>query len=326
MEKIWQAWLDLMDKFAVLLFPGGSFRESLLELWFIFWGYGANVLGVFIVAFLLYAGYNAFIAAGAQELLYGVFTIGLLYLMALLLRLEFLLWILNLIIPTLVVVLAVILQSELRRIFVQIGRQFGIYHVQRSSYQAQEIIEEMLEACEILARMGRGGLIVFHRKNLLRHIINTGTELNAYPRKELVVSLFGYDTPLHDGALVLGHKRILAAGCILPIDPKEEVLLSTKYGTRHRAAVSLTRDTDAVVLIISEESRHVSLAFDGEMKNCNSVVQAHEILCELFIHEPNTASHGTRSVWFFSYLFHLRNAIYNKVKWIPKLQKKIKKR
>ncbi|MEM9424943.1 MAG: diadenylate cyclase, partial [Spirochaetota bacterium] len=253
-------------------------------------------------------GYKAFVAAGAQELLYGVFTIGLLYLGALLLRLEFLLWILERIIPTLLLILAVILQPELRRIFVQIGRQSNLFHFHRNSYQDQRAIEEMTRACEILSSKGRGALIVFRRENLLRPIINTGTRMDARPSSALMVSLFAYDTPLHDGAAVLERSRILAAGCILPIDPEETNLLSMQAGTRHRSAMSLARSTDAVVLIVSEESGNISLAFDGLMRSNVSASQANTLLCELLISELHERSKWKRIRPFFHRLFSQRFA------------------
>ena len=293
MESIKQQVLDLASKFQAQFIPSGGWQEGLLDLWLSFWSYGAIIVGILILALLLYTGYNAFVAAGAQELLYGVFTIGLLYLVALILRLEFLLWVLERIIPTLVVILAVILQPELRRIFVQIGRQSNLHQFHRHSHQDQRVIEEMTRACETLSDRGRGALIVFRRENLLRHITSTGTSLDALPSAELVVSLFAYDTPLHDGAVVLERSRILAAGCILPIDPEETSQLSMRSGTRHRSAMSLARDTDAVVLIVSEESGRISLAFDAEMRPHVSAPQANEILFGLLIDEHHEAPKWT---------------------------------
>ncbi|WGK69803.1 diadenylate cyclase [Candidatus Haliotispira prima] len=249
-----------------------------------FWGYGASALSVLVLSYLLYKGYKALVASGALELLYGILSIGILYLIAAVLRLEFLIWLLDGIVPTLLVILAVVLQPEFRRIFVQIGRQ-GMLHHSHRNHQDLQVINNMVEACELLVEMSRGALIVFCRENMLRHIVRTGTSLNAVPGTELVVSLFAFDTPLHDGAIVLNHSRIAAAGCILPIDPEEKTLITMKSGTRHRSAMELVRETDAVVLVVSEESGHISLAFDGEMHSHLGIAEILEELDRLLIHK-----------------------------------------
>ncbi len=316
MEDIKQLWANLGRKLWSIIVPPGSPQEYLLELCLSFWDYGAPIVGILILALLLYTGYNAFVAVGAQELLYGVSTVGLLYLVALVLRLEFLLWALQRIIPTLVVVLAVILQPELRRIFVQIGRQSNLYQTQRHSYQDLRVIEDIAQACEILSNSERGALIIFSRENILRHITSTGTVLDAKPSTELIVSLFAYDTPLHDGAVILNRSRLMAAGCILPIDPEETSLLSMKLGTRHRSAMSLARNTDAVILIVSEESGHISLAFDSMMDSHLSRARTVEILRELLLNE-----HSDSSKWlsrWFRFGSQKAKLIVSLVKYKPK--------
>ena len=313
MENIKQLWAELVDKLRAVLIPPGSWQEYSLEWWLSFWDYGATIVGVLILALLLYTGYNAFVAAGAQELLYGVSTVGLLYLVALVLRLEFLLWVLQRIIPTLVVILAVILQPELRRIFVQIGRQSNLYQSHRHSYQDLRVIDDIAKACEILSIRNKGALIIFRRENLLRHIVGTGTALDAKPSTELIVSLFGYDTPLHDGAVILDRSRVMAAGCILPIDPEETSLLSMKSGTRHRSAMSLARNTDAVILIVSEESGHISLAFDSTMHSHLSTARTIEILSELLLNE-----HSDSSKWLLKWLRFIGTKAKPLIKYLHK--------
>ncbi len=283
LSQLQSKWSSIWEGWASGLSPASSLLQS-------FWYYGAPVLSITILSYLLYKGYKALVAAGAQELLYGVLSIGLLYITAALLRLEFLLWLLDRIIPTLLVILAVILQPELRRIFVQIGRQ-GLSHYFNRQHQSQEVIHKMIEACEILVRKRRGALLVFCRENMLRHITSTGTLLNATPTSELVVSLFAFDTPLHDGAIVLNQSRILAAGCILPIDPEENSLLTMRTGTRHRAAIELARESDAVVLVVSEESGRISLAFDAQMRSHLSMEGIRRELEDLLITDEQHPRH-----------------------------------
>ena len=288
MESLSQFLAKLMGPWSQLLPPEGvDSTENFIRLLQSSWYYASPVISIVVVTYLIYKGYNAFVAAGAQELLITIALIALLFIVSMLLQLEFLLWILERSVPTLLVMLAVILQPELRRIFVQIGRQSTRYQ-QRHQNQDQKVIDEIVKACETLSDRGRGALIVFRREHLLRHILSTGISLDAQPSAELIVSLFAYDTPLHDGAIILGHARVLAAACILPIDPEEKSLISMKSGTRHRSALGLIRETDAVALIVSEESGRISLAFDSQMRSHVSAEQANKILGELLLRKDQT--------------------------------------
>ena len=314
----------------------GSLRELLELLWLRvqaglrsgfagdFWLDWAAVLSILIFSVLLYQGYRALVASGAQELFYGILSIGLFYALALLLHLEFLLWLLDKIIPTLLVILAVVLQPELRKLFVQIGRR-GRFSYPNRVHQALDVLRSMLAACEQLVRLRRGALIVFCRENMLSNIIGSGTILDARPSYELVTSLFAHDTLLHDGAVIVREGRVRAASCVLPIAgkntklpggqsaqnglknfpkdlprdlPSAESQESQKsraatgaidpgnFGTRHRAAIELASDTDAVVLVVSEESGRISLAFDGRFAFGLSSSEILETLQTLLIHQP----------------------------------------
>ena len=258
------------------------------------------ILSILIFSVLLYKGYQALVRSGAQELFYGILSIGMFYALALLLRLEFLLWLLDKIIPTLLVILAIVLQPELRRLFVQIGRQGRLYHSSRD-HQTFDVLRSMLDVCEQLVQLRRGALIVFCRENMLSNIVGSGIVLDARPSYELITSLFAHDTLLHDGAVIVRGARIRAAGCVLPIAAKAtqnvqsapniqskgaEAKDPANFGTRHRAAIELASDTDAVVLVVSEESGHISLAFDGQFALGLSSVEILETLKALLMDKP----------------------------------------
>jgi diadenylate cyclase len=121
----------------------------------------------------------------------------------------------------------------------------------------------VLEAVDMLAARRRGCLIVFTRKVGLNAIIETGTRLNAELSTSLLLTIFAHNTALHDGAVVISEGRLVAAGCLLPLSDRPDVRLS--YGTRHRAALGLVEETDAVVLVVSEETGVVSLAHDSNL-------------------------------------------------------------
>jgi diadenylate cyclase len=131
----------------------------------------------------------------------------------------------------------------------------------------------------MLSREKRGMLVVFSRRTNLRNVIETGTRLNADISSSLIVTVFEFDTPLHDGAMVIQHNRIVAAGCLLPLS--EQLDIKKSFGTRHRAALGMSEQFDGVVLVVSEETGAISLAFDGKIYYDLSPIEVTRRLKEL---------------------------------------------
>lgn len=234
------------------------------------------LIDVGVLAFLIYQGYSLLEETRAIQLLKGAVTIALLYAVALLLQLNTLLWILNMLVPGLMVVLAIVFQPELRRIFTRIGqRELFRFKSRSQSYQ----IDYVLNAMEVLASRKRGALVVFSRSVGLKNFLDTGTRLNAELSSSLIITIFGHDTPLHDGAVVVAEGKIAAAGCFLPLSKQSGIRKS--FGTRHRAALGLTEETDAVVLVVSEETGALSLAYDSNLYYGVSVEEAGQQLKRL---------------------------------------------
>ena len=115
----------------------------------------------------------------------------------------------------------------------------------------------------MLSNQKRGMLVAFARKNELKDIMDTGVRLNADLSSSLLVTIFGHDTPLHDGACIIQGGKVLAAGCFLPLS--EQYDIKKTFGTRHRAALGLSEETDSIVLVVSEETGAISLAFDSKL-------------------------------------------------------------
>ncbi|MEW5815576.1 MAG: diadenylate cyclase, partial [Spirochaetota bacterium] len=177
----------------------------------------------------------------------------------------------------LVIIIAIVFQPELRNIFTRIGQGEWFKFSSRSkSYH----FDSILNAVEILAGARRGSLIVFPRKVGIKNIIDTGTRLNAELSSRLILTVFGHDTPLHDGAMIVQSGRILAAACFLPLSEQADIRRS--FGTRHRAALGLAEATDAVVLIVSEESGAVSLAYNANLFYDLSIDETRRTLKNLF--------------------------------------------
>lgn len=218
------------------------------------------IIDILVLAFVLYKGYQILVQTKAIQLVKGVFFILLIYGAAFLLNLTTLLWLMNTLAPSIVIAMAIIFQPELRRIFTRIGQGEWFRIGQRAkSFQ----LDSVLNAVEILSSRRRGALIVFKRSVGIKNIVDTGTRLNADLTSSLVLTIFGYDTTLHDGAVVIDSGKILAAGCFLPLS--EQLDIRRSFGTRHRAALGLAEETDAAVLVVSEETGAISLAYESNL-------------------------------------------------------------
>lgn len=211
-----------------------------------------------LLAYLLYKLYELLEETRAVQLLRGAVVLALVYAAAWVFQLSTLLWILEIIAPGLFIGVAIVFQPELRSIVARIGRR-EIFRgkARRKPFQ----VEAALNAAEVLSGRRRGALIVFARDVGLKNIIDTGTRIDADLSSTLILTIFGHDGPLHDGAAVIQNGRIAAAGCFLPLSNQPDIRRS--FGTRHRAALGMAEETDALVLAVSEETGALSLACDG---------------------------------------------------------------
>ena len=218
------------------------------------------VLDVAVLAFLLYKAYELLVKTQAVQLIKGAGFLALVYGFAVLFKLSTLQWVLNTLAPGLFIAVAIVFQPELRRIFIHLG-QAELFRPDSRPRLGQ--LEAVVTAAEILSQEKRGMLVVFSRRTNIKNIIETGTRLNADISSSLIVTVFEFDTPLHDGAMVIQNNRVVAAGCFLPLSEQSDI--KRNFGTRHRAALGMSEQSDVVVLIVSEESGAISLAFDGKM-------------------------------------------------------------
>ncbi|MBR1583882.1 MAG: diadenylate cyclase CdaA [Spirochaetales bacterium] len=177
------------------------------------------------------------------------------------------------------VFLCVLYQADLKRTFTpgfRRNRLFRIGGVQTSSDQ----IETILNACQRLVQSKRGALIVFPRKLALKNIIDSGTKMNADISSALIVTVFDHDTPLHDGAMIIQGSKIIAAGCYLPLSGQTDIRAS--FGTRHRAALGMAEESDAAIIVVSEETGAISLACNGNLYYDLSHDEIKSMLLSLF--------------------------------------------
>jgi diadenylate cyclase len=219
-----------------------------------------GVVDVLVVAFLIYQLILIVRGTRAAHILAGILTIIVIYNLSTWLRLELLHSILSYAMPYMAVAVIVLFQSEIRRTLARIGRTrlFG------RPFRRRESVEEIQLALSILSNEKTGALIVLERDIGLRTFIESGVRLDAHMSRDLLLSIFRKDGALHDGAVIIQKDRISAAACFLPLSMNPQ--LSRKLGTRHRAALGVTEETDCLSIIVSEENGRISIAAFGEIE------------------------------------------------------------
>ena len=238
---------------------------------------------IVLLSIILYKSYQIFLQTRAISLVKGIVSLGILYALAFLFQLQTVLGILNFLGPSLIVSIAIIFQPELRKIFIRLG-QGRLFRLNQGSQPLQ--IDGVLKAAQFLSDHHRGALIVFVRKVGEKNMVETGTRIDAEISTSLLVSIFAYDTPLHDGAVIIDQGRIVSAGAFLPLSEQQDIKRS--FGTRHRAALGLVEESDAVVLIVSEETQAISLAYDSAVHYDLSLEECKFRLSELLEVQENT--------------------------------------
>ena len=218
------------------------------------------VLDVALLAFILYKAYELLEKTQALTLIKGAGFLALVYGIAYLLDLATLKWVLTMITPGLFIAIAIIFQPELRKIIMKLG-QAELF--KPSTVVQIGKLDAVVTAAELLSERRRGMIIVFPRKINIKNIIETGTRINAEISSSLIVAIFEFDGPLHDGAMVIQGGKISAAGCFLPLSDRQDI--RKNFGTRHRASLGIAEHSDAVTLIVSEESGAISLAYDAKL-------------------------------------------------------------
>ena len=182
-------------------------------------------------------------------------------------------WILNNFLSSAVLIIIVLFQADIRRALARVGR--GVFPSVAKQEETQ-LAEEVARAAQSLAQKRVGALIVLERETHLSDLIEAGTAIDAAVKRDLIVALFLPQSPLHDGAVVIQAGRIAQAGCILPLTLRED--LPEGVGTRHRAAVGITEESDAVVIVVSEETQALSVVVGGVMARSLDGARLREVL------------------------------------------------
>ena len=231
-----------------------------------------NIFEIALLSFMVYIILNWILNSRAYMLLRGIFVIGLFVLVCIVLNFNTILWIMSKLATIAITTLIVIFQPELRKALETIGNAelFGVKLLSptRSKTNTTDsfndiTVGELAKAAFAMSRTRTGALIVIERTESLDSIIETGITLDAVISRQLLINIFEHNTPLHDGAVVIRNNEVAAATCYLPLSSNQDI--NKSLGTRHRAAIGISEVSDAVTIVVSEETGNVSIAYGGTL-------------------------------------------------------------
>ena len=267
-----------------------EFFNSLLDSLYVFWNQLIHaifsislfdIIDIIIVAFIIYKAIEFLRDTRSGQLVKGIALLLTASFLASVFNLTSLKWLLTKVFDYGIIALAIIFQPELRRLLEKVGRTNINFIGKQQSYdeeneRVKNCIDSVCKAVNVMSDKHIGALIVFERESVLGEIANTGTLLNAEASYELIGNVFFPKSPLHDGALIIRNGTLYSAGCILPLTANNDI--NSQLGTRHRAAIGMSENSDAVVLVVSEETGQISIARNGIIvRDYNSVTLKEEL-------------------------------------------------
>jgi diadenylate cyclase len=233
-----------------------------------------DLLEILIVAYVLYALLRFLVGTRALQIVFGLLVLAVIYLVAFVLKLSMITYVLGVVFTYGVFAVLVVFQPELRQALARLGqsRVFRVF----AGGPGPAVAEEIAQAVERLSRSATGAIIVIEREVRLDEYLDTGTAMRATVSADLLATIFSPYSPLHDGAVLVRGDEIVGAGCILPLT--QNPVSDRSLGTRHRAALGLSEETDALVLVVSEETANVSLARGGSLQRSLTPDQVSAVL------------------------------------------------
>lgn len=223
-----------------------------------------SIVDISVVSYILYKVYMLIKETRAEQLLKGIILILFLIPISSFFHLVMLNWILTKTLAIGVLSFVIIFQPEIRRALEHLGRTaFNDRHVLQDEEVMEKVITEVVNSVDNLSKSKTGALIVIEQVTGLEDVINTGTKLDALVSSALLENIFVVNTPLHDGAAIIRNDRIVSAGCFLPLTNNND--LNKKLGTRHRAAIGISENSDALIIVVSEETGTISFAINGKL-------------------------------------------------------------
>jgi diadenylate cyclase len=221
-----------------------------------------DIVDLLLVYYLVYKILLFIKGSRAVQMLTGLIIVGIIYIMSMRLGLYTLHEMLSRFFSYLFIIIVILFQDDIRKALANVGRTpfMGKTTLQEENVS---LVEEIVKTCVALTRKKIGALIVFERETGLKDFIEVGIKIDSKINAELLVSIFIPASPIHDGAVIVSEGKMIAAGCFLPLTRNPNV--DKSLGTRHRAAIGITEETDSVVIVVSEEHREISMAIDGDL-------------------------------------------------------------
>lgn len=243
----------------------------------------ADSIDILIVAIIFFYILKAVEGTRSSQILVGLVAMAVLYFASREWGFFTLNWVLTHFLGFVILIIIILFQDDIRRGLANIGKKPLLFSFAKHAAN-EAMIEELVDACSFLSSRKTGALIAIERQESLRTF--PGRPINATLSSEMILTIFNPASPLHDGAVIIKDDVILSAGCFFPISTDLE--LGTELGTRHRAAIGLSKETDAVVIIVSEETGKISLAADGELKTiANDRLLKPSLVSELTAESPS---------------------------------------
>ena len=243
----------------------------------------SDLLDVIFVTFIIYEAIKFIRGSRSLHLIKGLAFLGLLYLLVKLTNMEASEFLLSSLFQNALLILVVLFSPEIRNILERFGRRsitdFSFFSFKNNGAYQEEVTDLINDFCKAAGEMSEtktGALVVFEREAPLNEVIKSGTILDARSSTELFNGIFFKNSALHDGAVVVKDAKIYAAGCILPLTQNNSI--SSDLGTRHRAAIGMSEQSDAVVVIVSEETGYISVAINGKLQRDIKTSNLREIL------------------------------------------------
>ncbi len=248
----------------------------------------ADILDICLIAFILYNGIKLIRETRAFQLVKGLILLGVVYMIISLIGMQASSYVFRLVFQNIFIVLIILFQQEIRQVIEKVGTSkitsLSLFlkgnNVERHEIVGDAIIE-IGKAVQQMSDTKTGALIVMEKEQLLGDVIKTGTAVDAKISHELIGNIFYPKSPLHDGAAIVRNGRLLCAGCVLPLTKNTDI--SSELGTRHRAALGMSEQSDAIVVVISEETGVVSVALNGELTRNLTEFELREKLMEYLL-------------------------------------------
>lgn len=251
-----------------------------------------DIVEILVIAFLVYEFLLWIKNTRAWALMKGLVVILVFLLFAEFMEMNTILWIANKLFTIAATVIVVVFQPELRKALEQLGKKKFISSMvsfdQSKSTEGRfsdKTINELIRAVTEMAKVKTGALIIIEQNNSLNELEKTGIEVDAVVSSQLLINIFEHNTPLHDGAVIVRGNRVVSATCYLPLS--DNLTLSKDLGTRHRAGLGVSEVNDCLTLIVSEETGHISLAYEGELMR-NVDIEKMRRMLELVQNKPGT--------------------------------------